>query len=66
MPIYEFVCQTSECPENTDHFPTSHRVKELLCKSTDEPVCEVCGHKLKKIMSACPGYVIGTNNPCKC
>lgn len=65
MPIREYICTTTECPENTGHFPTSHRIIELFVKMNEHPVCEVCGYKLTQIMSASKGYVSGTTNPCK-
>lgn len=65
MPIFEFYCTTTECPENTGHYPTSHRPIELLVWDNEIPVCSVCGSSLNKGVSAPRGYVKGTENPCK-
>lgn len=66
MPIYEFVCTTTECPENTGHVSTNtHRTIELFCRSDEEPECKVCGHQLIKLLSAIPGRVYNSSTPCK-
>lgn len=66
MPKYDAYCTTPECSENTGHYPDSHRVIEVECRITDEPVCPVCKLRVKKIFSAVPGYVKYTANPTKC
>jgi len=66
MPIFECVCTTTECPENVGHYPTSHRVIEVLCKADETPICEACGSGLTKLISAVPGYVIGTSTYTRC
>ena len=66
MPIFDTYCTTTECPENTGHYPTSHRVKEVSCKINEEPVCDGCGGVLKKLLTAIPGYVKGTETYTRC
>lgn len=64
-PIYEYYCSTIECPENTGHFPTSHRIIEKLVKMDEHPDCDVCHCKLIKVTSAPRGRVTGSRNPVK-
>ena len=52
MPIFDFYCTTSECPENTGHFPTSHRSFELFVKPNEIPQCTACFGDMTKIIGA--------------
>jgi predicted nucleic acid-binding Zn ribbon protein len=54
MPLLTFYCTTTECPENTGHFPDSHREIELLVKVDEIPQCEVCSGNMSKVIGA-PG-----------
>lgn len=61
MPIYEFEHKNCklDCPKQ---FTT----EEILCKSDDFIVCDICKQDLTKLVSSCPGYVKGTHNYTKC
>ena len=67
MPIREYICTTTECPENTGHLDAgTHKVIELLVGLKEEPDCEVCGAKLKQIIEQGPrGKVMWSENPVK-
>ena len=39
MPLYDFEC--SVCSKEV----------ELLCSSSEKPVCEICGQEMKKLLS---------------
>ncbi len=60
MPIYEFVCQGMDCG-------MTNKEVERFCKfeETEAQVCETCKRKLIKVLSNTPGYVKGTETPCK-
>ncbi len=59
MPIFEYICEKTDCE-------SSNKTVEVLCKSDDRPECDICGTELKKLMSAAPGYVIGTGTYTRC
>lgn len=51
MPLYDFSCTTTECPEKGD-------VKEILVQHDEVPECECCHLPLQKLPSVPACFIL--------